>query len=99
LSVVNVVCQVEVSATSWSLVQRSPVVRRCVWSSKPREWGGYDPRWVAAPQQKTYITRQAMHERNVEVRSSKHRCKGKAISILSVCLYPACNVYVQYHHL
>jgi len=35
LSVVIVVCcQVEVSATSWSLVQRSPttVVRRCVWS-------------------------------------------------------------------
>jgi hypothetical protein len=31
LSVVSVVCcQVEVSATSWSLVQRS-VVRRCVW--------------------------------------------------------------------
>ena len=34
LSVVSVVCcQVEVSATSWSLVQRSPtVLRRCVWS-------------------------------------------------------------------
>jgi len=34
-SVVFVVCcQVEVSATSWSLFQRSPtdVVRRCVWS-------------------------------------------------------------------
>jgi hypothetical protein len=28
------------------------VVRRCVWSRKPQEWGGYDPRWVAAPQQK-----------------------------------------------
>jgi hypothetical protein len=35
LSVVSVeCCQVKVSATSWSLVQRSPtvVVRRCVWS-------------------------------------------------------------------
>jgi hypothetical protein len=33
--VVSVVCcQVEVSATDWSLVQRSPtdVARRCVWS-------------------------------------------------------------------
>jgi hypothetical protein len=56
--VVNVVCcQVEVSATSWSLVQRSPtycdaLMRRCVWSRKPQEWGGLDPLWVAAPQQK-----------------------------------------------
>ena len=33
LSVVSVVCcQVEVSATGWSLVQMSPVVRRCAWS-------------------------------------------------------------------
>jgi hypothetical protein len=35
LSVVCVVCcQVDVSATSWSLVQRSPTdwARRCVWS-------------------------------------------------------------------
>jgi len=35
LSVVSVVCcQVEVSATRWSLIQRSPtyVARRCVWS-------------------------------------------------------------------
>jgi len=23
-----------------------------VWSRKPQEWGGHDPRWVAAPQQK-----------------------------------------------
>jgi len=28
------------------------VVRRCVWSRKPREWGGHDPRWIAAPQKK-----------------------------------------------
>ena len=28
------------------------VVRRCVWFRKPQEWGGHDPRWVAAPQQK-----------------------------------------------
>ena len=28
------------------------VLRRCVWSRKPQEWGRHDPRWVAAPQQK-----------------------------------------------
>jgi len=27
------------------------VVRRCVWSRKLQEWGGHDPRWVAAPQE------------------------------------------------
>jgi len=46
MSVVSVVCcQVQVLATSWSLVQRSPTdfVCRCVWSRNhkiPREWGG-----------------------------------------------------------
>ena len=53
LSVVRVVCrQVEVFATSWSLVQRSPT--DCGASlyviKKPQEWGGHCPRWVAAPQ-------------------------------------------------
>jgi hypothetical protein len=24
----------------------------CVWSRKPREWGGHSPRWVAAPHKK-----------------------------------------------
>jgi hypothetical protein len=28
------------------------VMRRCVWSRKPQEWGGRDPRWVATPQKK-----------------------------------------------
>ena len=28
------------------------VVHRCVWSRKPQEWGGHEPRWVAAPQKK-----------------------------------------------
>jgi len=45
-------CQIEVSATSWSLVQRSPTdcgASLCV-INKPREWGGYDSHWVAAPQ-------------------------------------------------
>ena len=46
MSVVSIVCcQVEVSATSWSLVQRSPTdcgAKLCViW--KPREWEGPGP--------------------------------------------------------
>jgi len=53
LSVVIVVCcQVEVSATSWSLVQRSTTdcdALLCV-IYKPQEWGGHGPRWAAAPQ-------------------------------------------------
>ena len=44
MSVVSVVCcQVEVSATSWSLVQKSPTVVCRVWyrdHKNPREWGG-----------------------------------------------------------
>ena len=55
MSVVSTVCcQVEVSATSWSLVQRSSTdcdASLCV-IYKPQEWGGHDLRWVAAPQQK-----------------------------------------------
>jgi len=55
LSLVSVVCcQVEVSATSWSLVQRSPTdcgESLCV-IEKPEEWEGHDPHWVAAPQTK-----------------------------------------------
>jgi hypothetical protein len=43
VSVVSVVyCQVEVSATDWSLVQRSPTdcgASLCV-IKKPRKWGG-----------------------------------------------------------
>jgi len=42
------------SATSWSLVQRSPT--NCGTSlcmiQKPQDWGGHGPRWVAAPQKK-----------------------------------------------
>ena len=30
-------------------------MRRCVWSRNPQEWGGHDPRWVAAPQQKKNV--------------------------------------------
>jgi len=61
LSVVSVVCfQVEVSATDWSLVQRSPTdygALLCV-IKKPRTQGGYsparglkntNPQWVVVP--------------------------------------------------
>jgi len=52
LSVVSVVCcQVEVSATHWSRVQRSPTdceAYLCV-IRKPQEWGGRGPLWAAAP--------------------------------------------------
>ena len=56
MSVVSVVCcQVEVSATSWSLVQRSPTecgASFCViW--KPREWGGRGPMGGCGAQKKT----------------------------------------------
>ena len=64
LSVVSVVCcQVEVSATDWSLVQRSPTdcgASLCV-IKKPRTRGGYsparglqntNPQWVVAPGEK-----------------------------------------------
>jgi hypothetical protein len=44
-------CPVEVSATSWSLVQRSPTdcgASLCV-ISKSREWRGPGPLWAVAP--------------------------------------------------
>ena len=53
MSVVDVVCcQVDVCATQWSRVQRSPTdcdASLCV-SYKPQEWGGHGPRRAAAPQ-------------------------------------------------
>ena len=55
LSFVSVVrCQVEVSATSWSLLQMSPTdcgASLCV-ICKPHEWAGHSRRW-AATQKKT----------------------------------------------
>jgi hypothetical protein len=44
-------CQEEVSATGWSLVQRSPT--DCGVSyviKKSRRWGGNSPRWAAEPE-------------------------------------------------
>jgi len=55
LSVVGVVCcHVVVSATSWSLVQRSPTecgASLCV-ILKSRKWARHGSRWAAAPQKK-----------------------------------------------
>ena len=31
------------------------VLRRCVWSKNPQEWGDHDPRWVAASQNKKHV--------------------------------------------
>jgi hypothetical protein len=46
-------CQVEVSATSWSLVQSIPTDcgASCV-ITKSRELGGHSPRWAAEPERK-----------------------------------------------
>ena len=55
LSVVSVVCcQVAVSATSWSLVQRSPADCGALLrvSNKPQERGGHGPGGAEAPQEK-----------------------------------------------
>jgi hypothetical protein len=56
VSLLWVLCVVvEVSGTSWSLVQRSPTdcgASLCV-IKKPCEWGGHGPRWVAEPRKQT----------------------------------------------
>jgi hypothetical protein len=52
--------QVEVSTTSWSLIQRSPTdcgASLCV-IKKPREQGGHSPRWAAEPQKKILYLQQ-----------------------------------------
>ena len=53
-----VCCQVAVSATGRSLVQRCPTdcgVSLCV-IKKPRAWGGPSPRWAVASETKKKIT-------------------------------------------
>jgi hypothetical protein len=47
-----VCCQVEVSATGLSLVQRSPTACGALFYmiKKPRERGGHSPRWAAEPE-------------------------------------------------
>jgi hypothetical protein len=58
LSFVSVVCcQVEVSATGWSLVQRSPT--ECgvskVWSWSLEKWGGIGPQGAVEPLKKICV--------------------------------------------
>jgi hypothetical protein len=59
LSLVSVVCcQVEVSATSWSLVQRSPtecVASKKVWSWSLEKWGGLGPQGAVKPLEKKIL--------------------------------------------
>jgi hypothetical protein len=56
MSVVSVVCcQVEVPATGWSLVQRSPTecgVSKSVWSWSLEKWGGLGPQGAVEPLKK-----------------------------------------------
>jgi hypothetical protein len=58
ISFVSVVCcKVEVSATSWSLVQRSPIdcgPSSCV-IQKPREWGSHGPLGTVAPKHRIIV--------------------------------------------
>ena len=60
MRVLYVCCQVEVCATSWSLVQRSAAdcgVSFCV-VYKPQEWGGPGPRWAVTPDRGRYVSYQ-----------------------------------------
>jgi hypothetical protein len=72
-------CQVEVSATSWSLVQRSPTdcgVSLCV-IKKPRDRGGHSPRWAAETEKKNgfceHSTFPQLYIRSEILMASKHR--------------------------
>jgi hypothetical protein len=48
-----VCCEVEVSATGWSLVQRAlPTVARRVWLRNVVKWGGHSPHRAAEPEKK-----------------------------------------------
>jgi hypothetical protein len=65
-----VCCQVEVSATTLSLVQRSPTdcgTSFCV-IKKPRGRGGHSPRWAAETEKITIIT----HVRTTSVATTLH---------------------------
>jgi len=76
-----VCCQVEVSATSWSLVQRSPTdfgASLCV-IKKPQKWGGHGPRWAAAPQK----TKQTSPSVRLGIQRSCQTLKGPFIE--TVC--------------
>jgi hypothetical protein len=71
-----VYCQVEVSATSWSLVQRSSTdcgASLCV-IKKPREREGHSPCWAAEPEKIIIIMAPLWNHlwRNFEINWRKH---------------------------
>jgi hypothetical protein len=75
-------CQVEVSATSWSLVQRSPT--DCGASlyviKKPRKQGGRSPRWATEP--KKIINKWKMYKmRSPRVNTTPFLYIGNAVSV------------------
>jgi hypothetical protein len=61
-----VCCQVGVSATSWSVVQRS--ITDCGASlcviEKPRGRGGHNPRWAAEPEKKNRLFMVMLYKRH-----------------------------------
>jgi hypothetical protein len=63
-------------------------VRRCVWYRKPQEWGGHDPRWVAAPQKNALIFCLFQHlHRSHMMTGTAHRHKIHINTILKSKCY------------
>jgi hypothetical protein len=78
------------------------VVRRCVWSRKPQEWGGHDLRWVAAPQKKVTYSVMRYKDYNCDVILCTHCPKSKKLSYkfgilpcLSVGIFYVRNFFVN----
>ena len=63
------------------------VVRRCVWSRKPREWGGPGPLGTVAP--KTHIMMKASRPRSVEPSCLSHLLKIHKIRIEGGDFFPS----------
>jgi hypothetical protein len=57
------------------------LVRRCVWSRKPREWGGHDPRWVAAPHKNSSYLYREMILNVLPSSPSLFPCMGRRSSV------------------
>jgi hypothetical protein len=86
-----VFCQVEVSATSWSLAQRSPTdcgVSLCM-IKKPRGRGGHSPCWAAEPE------RERERERNIYIWGCVQ------LTTIYVCMYCVqyTNIYMYFDHI
>ena len=56
------------------------VVRRCVWSRKPQEWGGHDPRWVGATQKNNIYIYTHNYKEALLTEGKSHKTGRKAIS-------------------